>query len=195
MFPTDLASFLELIRQHGPLAYGLMFGFASANALLQTLFAGYVAGSGALDPVTLFTICWAGSFTGDTVRFGVGRWLGKGWLARYPRLDRLVTGIARLAERNHVWMIMMHRYPHGIRSAAAFAYGVSALSWRTFLPLNLISAGIWAAVVVAAGYAFSRVSEKVMTDSASGIGLAMLLAFLGLAWLMSRRLEQAMQRG
>jgi membrane protein DedA with SNARE-associated domain len=39
-------------------------------------------------------------------------------------------------------MILFHRYPHGIRSVAGFAYGMSQLSWSTFLVLNLAAAGL-----------------------------------------------------
>ena len=43
LFPTDLASFLELIRQHGDAAYSLMFAYAASHSLLLALFAGYAA--------------------------------------------------------------------------------------------------------------------------------------------------------
>ena len=48
LFPTDLASFLDLIRQNGDAAYSFMFAFASSHNLLLILFAGYAAHSGAL---------------------------------------------------------------------------------------------------------------------------------------------------
>ena len=34
MFPTDLASFLDLIRQHGDAAYSLMAAYAASHSLL-----------------------------------------------------------------------------------------------------------------------------------------------------------------
>ena len=48
LFPTDLTSFLDLIRQHGDAAYSIMFAYASSHSLLLALFAGYAAHSGAL---------------------------------------------------------------------------------------------------------------------------------------------------
>ena len=47
LFPTDLTSFLDLIRQHGDAAYSLMFAYAASHSLLLALFAGYAAHSGA----------------------------------------------------------------------------------------------------------------------------------------------------
>ena len=71
LFPSDLTSFFELIRQHGNTVYSLMFAYASSHSLLLTLFAGYASHSGALSLSTVIAVCWAGSFTGDvTVRGG-----------------------------------------------------------------------------------------------------------------------------
>ena len=71
LIPTDLASFLDVIRQHGDAAYSLMFAYAASHSLLLTLFAGYAAHSGALGFGTLIVVCWAGSFFGDIVRFWI----------------------------------------------------------------------------------------------------------------------------
>jgi membrane protein DedA with SNARE-associated domain len=194
LFPTDLASFLELVRQHGDAAYSIMFGYATSHALLLALFAGYAAHAGALSFGTLIVVCWLGSFTGDVVRFWIGRRFGTRWLGSFPRVERAVRIATQLANRHHVWMILLHRYPHGIRGVAGFAYGMSQLGWSTFLVLNFIAAGLWSCIVVSAGYAFGQVSEKVMNDASSGLGLAMLVAFLGLSWFLSKKLERVAER-
>ena len=190
MYPTDLASFLELIRQNGEAVYGFMFAFAASHNLLLTLFAGYAASTGALALGTLIIVCWVGSFLGDVVRFWISRRYGARFFARVPRLERMVQTVARLSDRHFVWMILLHRYPNGIRSVGAFAYGLSSVPWSTFLGLNAIAAGLWACTVVSAGYAFGQLSEKVMSDASQGVGLVMLALFLGLSWLLSRKLER-----
>jgi membrane protein DedA with SNARE-associated domain len=194
LFPTDLASFLELMRQHGDTAYSLMFAYASSHSLLLGLFAGYAAHSGALSLGTLIVVCWIGSFTGDVIRFWIGRRFGTRWLGPFPRLERAVQTAARLADKHYVWMILLHRYPHGIRGVAGFAYGMSKLPWSTFLALNFVAAGLWSCAVVLVGYAFGEVSEKVMNDASSGLGMVMLIAFLGLSWIMSKKLERIAER-
>jgi membrane protein DedA with SNARE-associated domain len=194
LFPTDLASFLDLVRQHGNAAYTFMFAYATSHTLLLALFAGYAAHSGALSFGTLIVVCWLGSFTGDVIRFWIGRRFGTHWFGSYPRLQRAIQAAAQLANRHHVWMILLHRYPHGIRGVAGFAYGISPLPWPTFLVLNFGAAGIWSCAVVSAGYAFGQVSEKVMSDASSGLGFVMLLAFLALGWFLSKKLERILER-
>lgn len=194
IFPTDLASFLELIRQNGDAAYTLMFAYASSHSLLFGMFAGYAAHAGALNLGTLFMVCWIGSFFGDVIRFWIGRRFGIDWLKSYPRLLGAMRTAAQLANRHHIWMILLHRYPHGIRGVAGFAYGISPLPWPTFLVLNFIAAGIWAGAVVSVGYAFGKISEKAMTQASSSLGAVMLVGFLALSWVLSKRLERALER-
>ncbi|MFA6266569.1 MAG: DedA family protein [Pseudolabrys sp.] len=194
MFPTDLTSFLDLIRHHGDVAYTFLFAYAASHSLLFGLFAGYAAHARALDVAVLVPVFWIGSFAGDAVRFYLGRRYGARIFKSYPRFERLVMIAARLTDRHAVLMILFHRYPHGIRSVAAFAYGLSKLTWPTFLALNFVAAGLWSGAVVGAGYAFGQVSETMMNDASSGLGIVTLIVFLGLSWLLSKKLEQVVER-
>ena len=194
LFPTDLASFLDLVRQHGDAAYSIMFAYSASHSLLLALFAGYAAHSGALQLGTLILVCWFGSFAGDAVRFWIGRRFGTSLVGSFPRVERAVQTAARLTDRHYVLMILFHRYPHGIRGVVGFAYGMSRLPWSTFLALNFVAAGLWSCAVVLAGYAFGQVSEKLMSDASSGIGVLMLVVFLGLSWILSRKLERVVER-
>lgn len=194
LFPTDLTAFLDLIRQHGQAAYSFMFVYAASHALLLGLFAGYAAHAGALNFGTLVVVCWLGTFVGDVFRFWVGRQYGARLIERFPRFARLLHAAARLADRHHLWMMWFHRFPNGIRGVAGFAYGMSRLPWPTFLVLNFLAAGLWSCTVVSAGYAFGQFSEKAISDASSGVGLVMLIAFLGLSWFLSKKLEQIVER-
>lgn len=194
IFPTDLASFLELLRLHGDEAYGLIFAFAASHSLLLTLFSGYASSTGSLDLGTLVAVVWAGSFLGDTIRFGIGRFFGTQWLSPFPRLQRTSQLVVRLVDRYYVWLILFHRYPHGIRGVAGFAYGMSRLSWPLFLAFNFVAAGLWSGAVLSAGHAFGQISEKLLKDAFAGIGTVMLIVFLGLSWVLSQKLERVAER-
>ena len=194
IYPTDLASFLELLREHGDQAYGLIFAFAASHSLLLTLFAGYASSSGALDLGTLTAVVWAGSFLGDAIRFWIGRYFGNQWLSPFPRIHRTSQIVVRLVDRYYVWLILFHRYPHGIRGVAGFAYGMSRLPWTTFMMFNFVAAGLWSGAILSAGYAFGQISEKLMSDAFSGLGLVMLIVFLILSWILSRKLERVAEQ-
>jgi membrane protein YqaA with SNARE-associated domain len=161
-FPTDLASFLDLIHEHGDAAYSLMFAYAASHSLLLALFAGYAAHSGALSVGTLIMVCWFGSFVGDAIRFWIGRRFGTRWLGSFPKLERAVQTAGRLADRHYVWMILFHRYPHGIRGVAGFAYGISQLPWPTFLALNFVRKR-------AEGQTFHRLEHRLNRPKPDGV--------------------------
>ena len=91
-------------------------------------------------------------------------------------------------------MILIHRYPRIIRNVAGFAYGASSLGWPRFLILNFIAAGLWASAAVSIGYGFGYASEKTMNDALQVFGIVMLVAFLALAWFLTRRLERVIER-
>ncbi len=194
IYPTDLASFLELLRLHGDEAYGLIFAFAGSHSLLLTLFAGYASSSGALDLGTLIAVVWAGSFLGDAMRFWIGRYFGNQWLSPFPRIHRTSQIVVQLVDRYYVWLILFHRYPHGIRGVAGFAYGMSRLPWPTFMAFNFVAAGLWSGAILSAGHAFGQISEKLMTDAFSGLGLIMLIVFLVLSWILSKKLERVAEQ-
>lgn len=189
----DLAHLLDLIRQHGEVVYAFVFGYAASHALLMALFAGYAANLGALDLSKVVLLCWAGSFTGDAIRFWIARQYGARLLASFPRIARGAQVVGRLVDRHYWWLPMVHRYPHGIRGIGAFAFGMSQMTWGVFLALNFVAAGLWAVLTVSVGYAFGQVSDKVLGDAVSGLSVAMLILFLGISWLLSKKLESAMQ--
>ena len=138
----------------------------------------------------MIAVCWFGSFVGDVIRFCIGRRFGTRWLGSVPKTELAVRRVAQLTSRHYVWMILLHRYPHGIRGLAGFAYGMSPLPWAKFLAMNFLAAGLWSCAVVLAGYAFGQISEKLLSDASSGLGLVMLVAFLGLSWILSKKLER-----
>ena len=71
---------------------------------------------------------------------------------------------------------------------------IGRLPWSTFVTLNFVAAGLWSCTVILAGYAFGQVSEKMMSDASSGLGLVMLVLFLGVSWIVSKKLERVAER-
>ena len=190
---TDLAQLIDSVRQHGEVVYALIFAYAASHALLMALFAGYAVQLGVLDLKMTILHCIAGSFAGDVFRFWLARRYGERVLSHWPRIEKGIVTVKRLVDRHALWLPLVHRFPYGIRGLGAFAYGLSKMSWRAFLALNLIGACVWAVSMVLAGYAFGTVSDKVLGDAVSRLSIASLILFLALSWLLSRKLEQAIQ--
>jgi membrane protein DedA with SNARE-associated domain len=71
---------------------------------------------------------------------------------------------------------------------------MSKLSWPLFLVFNFAAAGLWSVAILLAGHAFGQISEKLMSDAFSGFGVFMLIVFLVLSWVLSRKLERVAER-
>lgn len=190
----DLAYLLDLIRQYGDAAYTFIFTYAATNSMLMPLFVGYAASQKVFDWGTAILVCWAGAFLGDTVRFWLGRKFGVRMLDFFPRIQRGADVIVRLIEKHHAWMLIVYRYPHGLRGLAGFVFGIARLPWPRFVLLNFVSAGIWAVSLISVGYSFGHVSEKALGDAASGLSATLLLVFLALAWVLSKRLDRVIEQ-
>lgn len=188
----DLAHILDLIREHGQLVYAFLFAYAAAHGMLIAIFAGYAAQAGSLDVMATLSVCWLGSFSGDALRFMIARHFGPSLSNSFPRVQAGLNKATRLADR-YQWLPMIHRYPHGLRNLCGFAFGLSAMPGAPFMALNFVSAGLWAAFTVLSGYALGHISDRAIGETASQIGVALLIGFLALVWFLNRRLERALQ--
>lgn len=188
----DLAQILDLIRNQGDAVYALIVSGSAWNSLLLPLFAGYAVKLDALAYVPTVAAVWAGGFLGDELRFWLSRRYGSALFEQMPRIRSGVERAARVIDRHGDWLIFVYRYPHGIRGLAAFAFGLSQMARLRFTILNFVSAGIWANIVVGTGYAFGHLSDKALGEAATQAALGLLVAFLVLAWILSKRLEKSL---
>ncbi len=182
----DLMGFIET---HGDAIYMLGFTFAFARTgFLPLLLAGYAANRGALDPAYTFLVFAAGSWLGCELRFFIGRRWGHALLARVPALQPAMQMVLGVLDRWPTLFIPVYRFARGLRSVAAIALGMTGVSRARFMPLNLLGAVLWAGVFTGAGFALGHVSEAVLGKTANTASLVLLALFLGVGWLLSRRL-------
>ncbi|MBI1244230.1 MAG: DedA family protein [Alphaproteobacteria bacterium] len=188
----DVETILELIRSHGDAVYAFLAAYAASNSLLLPLFAGYAAHLGAISLDTAIACIWIGGIVGDQIRFAIGRRFGLGLFDAFPRVRRGIETAALLADRHQCLMVMICRYPHMVRGFAGFAFGMSTMPLWRFSLLNVLSATVWAPLVVGCGYAFGAFSQQALGDAAGRLSLALFTAFSALFWLLSRRLDRAL---
>jgi membrane protein DedA with SNARE-associated domain len=190
----DLQQILDLVREQGNAIYTLVATGAFWNSMLLPIFAGYAVHLGALDYWTTVAAVWFGGVVGDEVRFFLARRFGSQLFEAMPRFRTGIEKAARVVERHQWWMMFVYRYPHGIRGLAGFAFGLSIMPRWRFTALNVVSAGIWANVLVGVGFGFAHVSDKALGETATQAALALLVGFLALVWYLSKRLDEAVEK-
>src|SRR4051794_23238082 len=143
------------------------------------LIGGVVAGQGQISIYVLIGIVWACAVAGDLTSYTLGRRLGRGFLERHgPRLKiteerlRYVEGF--FARRGGI-TILIGRFIGLVRAIAPFIAGASKMPLRTFLPYDVLGAGLWGSLFCLLGYFFWRSLDKV--EAYIGKGAA---AFTGL---------------
>ncbi|MDE2585476.1 MAG: DedA family protein [Betaproteobacteria bacterium] len=157
------------------------------------LAAGFAVHRGLLDGRLVFLIAILGATLGDQLAFLLGRWKGRALIARFPALARHEARVRNLLERYHAPFILVVRFLYGLRIAGPFILGNSALPLRRFALLNFLGAGLWAALVMGAGYTFGLAMAALLADLKHLEGyflLAILLAGLGLG-LIRHHLQAA----
>ena len=183
---VELPNVEKLIEDLGKTLGRWTYGLVGLLAFLETgafigliapgeftvIFGGVVAGQGVINVGVLIAIVWIAAVSGDSLSFWLGRRLGRGFLERHgPRVkiteERLQT-VERFFERHGGATILIGRFVGLARALAPFVAGASKMSYRRFLPFDVVGAGIWGSFFVVLGYVFWRSFDRVVEVARRG---------------------------
>jgi membrane protein DedA with SNARE-associated domain len=154
-------NFEQIIMEYGYLAV-FIGTFLEGETIL--LVAGFAAYEGYLELPLVITAAFCGSLFGDQLYFFLGRYNGQALLARFKSWEPRIARFRKLMDRHNTWFILIFRFLYGLRTPAPFAIGLSSVSIKKFVLLNIISAAIWAVTLGILGYFFGQVMEAVLDD-------------------------------
>jgi membrane protein DedA with SNARE-associated domain len=154
-------TFASLIREFGYLAV-FVGTFLEGETILVV--AGFAAYEAYLELPLVILFAFLGSLLGDQLYFFIGRYKGRSLLKKYRSWEPRVNRFRNLMDRHNTWFILIFRFLYGLRTVAPFAIGLSNVSLKKFIVLNLISAAIWAVTLGVLGYFFGQVLEVVLHD-------------------------------
>jgi len=151
----------------GALAYLETGAFVGLIAPGETavLVGGVVAGQGEISVVALIGLVWTCAVAGDLTSYMLGRRLGRSFLVRHgPRLkitERRLEQVEGFFARRGGVTILIGRFIGLVRAIAPFLAGASHMQLRTFLPYDVLGAGLWAATFSLLGYLFWQSLDRV----------------------------------
>jgi membrane protein DedA with SNARE-associated domain len=147
-------------------AYGYLFlfigTFLEGEAVL--ILAGYFAFQGTLSLPGVIVTALTGSFLGDQFYFFLGRWKGKWLLGLFASMAKKFRRALRLIEKYGSFVAFVSRYTYGLRIALPIILGMTSLSRKRFLVLNLLSATSWAILFSLAGFFFGKSASYFIED-------------------------------
>ena len=160
-----------LAAEYGPWLYALLFLviFAETGLVVTPFLPGdsllFVAGtvvagtSGALSVHLLVALLIVAAILGDSVNYGIGRYIGpkvfeheSRWIRR-EHLERT----QQFYDRYGAVTIIIGRFVPIVRTFAPFLAGVAGMHYRRFLAYNVVGGILWIGSLTYAGYLFGNI--------------------------------------
>jgi len=158
--------------------------------------AGAIAGAGIVSPLAAFATVAAGAALGDIGGYLLGRLKGRAVLAWSPlahrAYERSRPRMEKYFARWGAMTVVIGRFVAVGRVFAPFSAGLSGMPARTFMAAALVSAALWSALLVAAGYLLGS-NWRSVTGWVASLGFGM-LALLVLTVLMAGAYEWLVTR-
>jgi membrane-associated protein len=161
-------SAFELLS-HSPEAYLIVLGFAVADAVIPVvpsetalITAGLLCVVGELSLAWVIGAGAVGAFAGDSISYGLGRFVGRPAQERFLDGRRAREGLSwarRQLDQRGGLVIVVGRYVPGGRTAATFTCGMVHFRYRRFAAFDAFAALAWASYAAVLGYLGGRFFE------------------------------------
>jgi undecaprenyl-diphosphatase len=163
------------------------------------IFGGVLAGEGTLSIWLLIGIVWTSIVIGDSIGFMLGRRLGRGFAERHGHRVRLTGERLRKVDayfaRHGGKTIFFGRWLGFVRPLMPFTAGTSGMSYRQFLPYDVLSAGLFGTFFSMLGFIFWRSFEQVASTAGKGaLAFAILLGLVVGGIFAFKRLRDPAER-
>ena len=179
-----------LVAQYG---YWVVFFGALAEGETVLLTAGFAAHRGLLQLPQVIGLAFLAATIGDQLAFQLGRRHGARLMARFPLLQTHSRRLQALLQQHPNAAVLSVRFLYGMRTAGPIALGALGVPQWRFVPLNLLSAALWATGLGLLGYQFGNAMQWLLDDLRAAeetIILGLLAAGLGVSawwWWRHRR--------
>ncbi|WP_046226453.1 DedA family protein [Paenibacillus dauci] len=150
----------EYISQYGYIAITVLLALGIIGLPIPDetlmLFIGYLSSTGVLSYLLSILFSFIGSVAGMMVSYAIGNKLGfkvvdkyGKWVGLNPkRFDRVQKWFTRYG----IWTVLFSYFIPGVRHAAGYIAGISAMPFRKYLLICVIGAAIWTVLFVSIGY-------------------------------------------
>jgi membrane protein DedA with SNARE-associated domain len=165
-------SFVTTLQSLDPaLVYLSLFAFALIENLfppspsdMAIVFGGALVGIGHVSFAGVLLSATAGSALGFLIMYMIGKWFGRHILEQKKLRFLPLDAVRRVEEwfrKYGYWVVVGNRFLTGTRAVVSFFVGMSELDPVKTVVLSFVSALVWNAILVSAGYGLGSNWERI----------------------------------
>lgn len=168
--------------------------FEGETSLIVSAFAAH---RGYLEIFAVMAIAFMATMLWDWMWFTIGRYRGRQFLKKKPKLRSQARKIDRLIRKYPVPVLLGYRFLYGFRTAVPLAIGMSSIKKSRFLFFSLLNIFLWDILFSSAGYFFGaflkanlKKIESYEIEIISGILITGVIIGLILRYRSLRRMDR-----
>lgn len=185
----------HILENHQYLPYIILLLWTLLEGETIVILAGVAARDGHLWLPLIVLCAFCGSLCSDQIAFFLGRYKGKAFVAKRPKWQARAQRVYRLLERHQTCLLLGFRFLYGLRNITPFAIGMSEVSTRRFILLNIIGAAVWAVTFASGGYIFGVAMETVVAKGQKWFVILGLAAIAAIVWAVRIIRRRMVSRG
>lgn len=151
-----MLDFFDFLKTSPHIGYLIVFLGSMIEGETIVLGASALAAVGYLSISTVALMAFSSTLLVDQIFFFVGHHIyrkpGQPISERFPKLYRKSKRAVILLKKYDIWFILMFRFVYGIRAISPVVIGLCGITPARFIPVNFISAVLWAGVSCGVGY-------------------------------------------
>ncbi|MCY2924380.1 MAG: DedA family protein [Planctomycetota bacterium] len=191
----DISAFMQnlknLVDSAGVWPYVILLAWTFLEGETIVIIAGIAAKDGTPNLWLVILAAFAGSLASDQLMFFLGRYKGKAFIAKRPAWQKRSQKVLDILHRHQTALILGFRFLYGLRNVTPLAIGMSKVSTRRFVILNVTGAAVWACTFAWGGCLLGRAManffEKTEHQLMILAGVAGVVLILWLIRLIRRR--------
>lgn len=160
----DISAFMQnlksLVDSAGVWPYVILLVWTFLEGETIVIIAGIAAKDGTPKLWLVILAAFVGSLASDQLMFFLGRYKGQAFIAKRPAWQRRSQKVMDILHRHQTALILGFRFLYGLRNVTPLAIGMSKVSTRRFVVLNVTGAAIWACAFACGGYLLGRAMES-----------------------------------
>lgn len=176
--------------------YLLIFPVAVIEGPIISIISGFLVSIGQLNFYLAFFTVMLGDFVGDTLYYLIGKYGRESFIHKYghhigltmPRIER----IERHFDKHATKTLFLGKFAHGLGSLTWIAAGMSQVSYKKFLSMNVTTTAIKSYTLVLIGFYYGRayqgINQYLQIFSTIGIVVFIVLYILAIKTDIIKRL-------